>query len=314
MFNRYWREYPWLFQFVQFIILVFVFGSFFTIAIIPILAKFTGVPLSDIALVNEHSSRTIARAAMVYQLISSVGIFLIPAFLFGYFTHPRPLEYLGLKKQGKQVQLILVVMLMLGILPVMVEITSWLSSLKLTSSLQKMQEENERITKGFLTMPAIIDFLLAFLIFAIVPAIGEELFFRGVMFRLATKKNRSIKFSIVLTALVFALFHFNVYGFPAILIAGTLLGFIYYITGSLWMSIVAHLLNNGLQIVLVFFLRDNVTAKAMIEDNSLPWYLPVFGFVLFVVSFYLLWQNRTPLPPNWPSDFDEGELQKAEIE
>ena len=311
MFNRYWRDYPWVFQFIQFIVLILVFASFFIAVIIPVLAHFTGVPVNAVSVVTEHSSRRLIDAALLYQFVASFGIFLVPAFLFGYFTHPRPFEFLGLRPAGKSIQWLIVAVLMTSAIPLLIQINTWFSVIKLSGSFKEMQDENERAVQGLMNMTVFMDFLKSFVTLAILPAVGEELFFRGVMFRMAAKKNRNIMTSIILTALVFALFHFNVYGFISILFAGTILGYVYYLTGSLWLSILAHLINNGLQIIVVYLLRDSQMAKMVNEQSSLPWYIPAVALVIFAASCYLLWKNRTPLPADWPSDFSPEELNEA---
>jgi hypothetical protein len=102
--------------------------------------------------------------------------------------------------------------------------------------------------------------------------------------------------------------HFSVYGFVPILLAGALLGVIYYLTGSIWCSILGHTLHNGIQIIMEYYSQHNAAAKTMMESNQLPWYLPLGGFVLFLISFLLLLKNKTPLPADWASDYSAEEL------
>lgn len=65
----------------------------------------------------------------------------------------------------------------------------------------------------------------------------------------------------------------------------------------------AHLLNNGLQIILIYVGGQNKTLKNIVDGNQLPWQIIVAGIVLFAVSFYMLWKKRTPLSENWSDDF-----------
>lgn len=285
-----------------------VFASVCIFGIVPLLARVTGIPVSAIGSINEHTPSPVVHAALLYQFVSAAGIFLLPALLFGYFTHPRPLQYLGLRPAGKPIQWVLVFFAMLGAIPVFIAVSNWLSVIHLGDELRKQQDANEAMLKGMLNMQTFIDFLLSFSVLAVLPAISEELFFRGVMLKMAAKRNRRVFFPIFLTATIFALFHFNVYGFVSILLAGTMLGYIYYLTGSLVLSMMAHMLNNGLQIVLLYFMKDSAMAKAAMETNVIPWYMPLGGFIIFAVSFYLLWQNRTPLSSDWASDFTPEEL------
>jgi len=125
-----------------------------------------------------------------------------------------------------------------------------------------------------------------------------------------TRKKPTMFFSVAVTSLLFALIHFNVYGFVSILLAGILLAMIYYLTGSIWCSMLAHLINNGLQVVMIYVFRDNETWKAIVNGNTLPAYVPIVGGLVMVGSFYMLWKNRTPLPEFWSVDFTAKELME----
>lgn len=298
-----------MFQLMQFVILLLVTASFVTLAILPVLAKFTGVALSEVSTISKDSSNNVIQAALLYQFVGVVGIFLLPALLFGYFTHPKPLQYLGLRKPGKPIQWWLVVLVILSAVPVLVAIQSLLSMVELSASFKEMQEKKQSQMSGLLAMPNVLQFIVTFITIAILPAVSEELFFRGVMFRMAAKGTKKTIFAIVLTGLVFALFHDNIYGFVSIFLAGVLLAYIYYLTGSLWLSILAHMIHNGLQVILIYIFSGNAAMEKILKEDTLPWYIPVIGLVIFTLSFYALWKNRTPLPENWTDDFDEDEKQ-----
>jgi hypothetical protein len=106
-----------------------------------------------------------------------------------------------------------------------------------------------------------------------------------------------------ITGFMFALMHSSLYAFPSILFAGMLLGLIYYLTGSLWCSILAHLINNGLQIIFVYFAQFSPRMKTIAETDQLPWFIVLGGLILFIYSAMQLWKNKTPLPPNWSDDY-----------
>lgn len=88
------------------------------------------------------------------------------------------------------------------------------------------------------------------LVFALVPGIAEELFFRGVLFERYRQKGPFL--SIFLTALFFALFHFNLQNFVAPFFLGLLLGSVVWWTGSVFCAVEAHILHN---VAGVLFLR-----------------------------------------------------------
>jgi len=308
MFNRYWRTYPWLFQLLQFVILIFIFSFFFMGAVAPFAMFQLGVSAEDILSLSEESPRRIINAALLVQFLNAAGIFLIPALLFAYFTHPRPGEYLGLRKPGKPIHWLLVVLIMLGAMPIFLFVAELISHLDFGESVKQAQEQNDRLTKGLLNMTSPLHFLASFLVLAILPGLSEELFFRGLLMRFAAKRSVSIILPLIVSAVLFTLMHSNPYGMLSIFLAGILLGLLYYLTGSLWSSILAHVVYNGFQVVMIYAAKGNKEMQTILENNHVPVTWVVLGAVVFAGSFFWLWNVRTPLPPNWAADFSPEEL------
>jgi hypothetical protein len=228
----------------------------------------------------------------------------LPAVLFAYLAHPQPARYVGLRKPVKGLHLLLSVLLILGAMPILEEIQALVSHIDLGASVKESQAASEAMMKSFLTMPSFVDFLRAFLVMAIIPAAGEELFFRGVLMRFAYKGTKSMWFSVLFTSFIFASTHSNVYGLFSIFLAGALLASIYYLTSSIWCGILAHMCFNGTQVVLSYFAKSSPAVKAMVESDSISIGLLVAGALVFSGALYLLLKTKTPLAPNWADDFD----------
>lgn len=309
MFNRYLRTYPWYFQLLMYVLMVFTLFSFVSLIAQALLPKLSGYPISALTNIDEHSPKALVNTALLMQGIMHVGIFTLPALLFAYLTHPRPGYYLGIRNAGKGIHWILVILIALGAVPIFMSMAAWFQSLHIKWA-DVAQQRIDNLEKPYLDMNSVGDLLRTFTIMAILPAVGEELFFRGIIMRFAKKRSRGMSFPIIISAIMFALFHFTAYGFFPILFAGILLGLIYYWTRSIVCSMVFHLLNNGLQIVMMYLAKDNTHVKALIDSNSLPIFLPIAGFIIFLISFYLLWKNRTPLPADWAADFTQEELSE----
>jgi membrane protease YdiL (CAAX protease family) len=308
MFNRYWRSYPWFFQLLQFIILIVVMASFFIVALTPVVLNLMHVSIDALKDVNEKTPRAVINAFLLIQFLTSIGIFLLPVLLFAYFTHPRPKQYLGLVKPGKSLHWWLAPVIIITATPLFLAIAALIGNIDFGESVKHAQEVNDQTFRALLTMSSASQLLATFFVLAIVPGLSEELFFRGLMMRFAAKRSRTIIFPLVISALLFALMHTNIYGMVSIFLAGLLLGGIYYLTGSLWCSIISHICYNGLQVLLTYFARNNATFKAIDEANTVPVSWVVIGTLLSAASFYLLWKNRTPLKSNWSADYTAEEL------
>jgi sodium transport system permease protein len=91
--------------------------------------------------------------------------------------------------------------------------------------------------------------LINLLLFAVTPAICEELLFRGVILR-ALLSRTSPLVAIGVSAAMFGIFHVDIYRLLPTTLLGAVLGFIAWRSGSIWPSMLAHFLNNGVLLVL----------------------------------------------------------------
>ncbi|HYC30173.1 MAG TPA: type II CAAX endopeptidase family protein, partial [Chitinophagaceae bacterium] len=307
--------YPWFFQLIQFVLLVFICVAFFTIVTVFLVPVITGVGADSMLTLTTDSPPAIRIGVFIANTVGHLGIFLIPPALFAYAAHPHPLQYLGIRKPGRNIHWLIVFLLALGSLPVTGGIAGLFDQLPLSPALEASKAKFAEQQKALLNLTTPGEFISAIVMVAIVAPIGEELLFRSVMMRFAAKKMvGSIFWPIMLTAVLFASMHFNVVGFISLIIAGMALGYIYYLTGSLMMSIFAHAVINGTQAVLIYFGRNNKELMEMMESNETPWGLFIGGIILFLGAFYWLWKERTPLPKTWTNDFSAEELQQREQE
>lgn len=305
---KYFRTYPWALQLLLFVLMIFTLASLGQLCLQVLLPKIYGIQLSSVFQVNEHSAPELIHIALLAQGVLSVMLFMVPSLLFANFTHPRPMQYLGLRTPQKPVHLLLSVMLIVTAMPLLVQLEQAISHINFGADIKAKQAAAEGLQKAFLTMPTFGDFLRTFVVMSIIPAVGEELFFRGMLMRFARQKSRGMVMPVVFTAVIFAFSHSNYYGMPSILLAGVLLAVIYYLTGSIWNGILAHLVFNGSQVLLTYL--------HVIDENASGLHIGlVLGAgVLFGMTLYLLWKNRTPLANKWYQDFDEPKDVQADKE
>lgn len=321
MFSRYWRSYPWWMQLLLFGLMVFIFVSLAQIIAFVLIPRITGVSMADLAAtakkVSEMEENVVfplpmIKSSLLLQVISSIGLFLLPAFLFANLAHPRPARYLGLVMPRKAVQPLLAIIVMVAATPVFLFIASLVHMIGLGAGADAMQQRNDNMIKVILDGSTQIGYLKILLVMAILPAVSEELFFRGIFLRFAKKRSPGMVVPVAISAMAFALAHATPYSFLAIFFAGVLLAVIYYLTGSLWCSVLAHMFYNGFQVSLSYFGKDNAYLKSMVDSNVVPIPIVLIGAAISAASFYLLWKSRTPLPPDWAEDYTKEELsQKA---
>ncbi len=302
---KYFRTYPPGMQLLLFLLMTFTLFSLALAFIGIMLPKVYGVPTSAIQNITDKSAPVLIHVSLVAQGIGSLMMFAAPSLLFAYLAHPKPIKYLGLKAPQKPIHLLLAVLVILGAMPVFMALQTLMGHINFGAEVQAKQEAAETVARAYLTMPTFADFIRTFLIVAILPALGEELFFRGMIMRFTHKSSHNIVLAVLFSAIMFAFVHASYTGLPSIFLAGALLAVIYNLTGSLWCGIAAHLFFNGLQIIFAYVEKGNTSTGAAATDTSIQWGFVAGGVVLFAGAFYLLWKTRTPLTRNWSDDFDQ---------
>ncbi len=305
---KYWRHYPKFLQIIL-LLLMLITMAFFGIAIGGFLVKvFFGVEATVVATLNKNSPPTVVHAAQVLQTAISFFAFVVSAFVFAYLTHPSPMAYLGFRRPTIKIQWFIVLGLAIAFVPLISQVGEWLQQLDLGSKAKQNYEEQTDLLSGMMNGTKITDLLLYLLLFAALPAIGEELLFRGVLLRFAYFTSRNMHLAIFIVAAIFGMAHGNVYNFIPIMLAGVLLGYIYYFSGSIWLSILAHFTNNAIMVFAVYLGNINLISEEASKADSFPWYIILVSAVLFALIFYWLRKKATPLPPDWTNDF-KGEVQ-----
>ena len=123
------------------------------------------------------------------------------------------------------------------------------------------------------------QFLLSILFFAVVPAVVEELLFRGLIFN-GLKNSFNAKIAVILSSIIFTLIHFSIFQTVYQLILGVVLSLILLFTNSLLLTMLMHFLNNFL-IVFISYLSQG---KSVFEFANFGVLEIVLSIVIFLVG------------------------------
>ena len=140
----------------------------------------------------------------------------------------------------------------------------------------------------------------------LVAALSEELFFRGLLQQILIKNKINAHIAIVLTAVLFSAFHLQFFGFLPRLFLGLILGYLYYITQNLWVSITAHFINNAFAVISVHLFSDQIAPAAANPPAGQQDQTIGIAFVLLSIAmvagqlfFLQRFANRIKTPTNY---------------
>lgn len=227
-----------------------------------IVAKVFGLTLVELASMD-LTNPSIFAASKILQAVSTVSLFLVPSLVFAYLSDKQPMKYAGFRQPVPMAFYFVAIILILSCFPMV----SWLNEMnqqihfpKAFESTEKMIREAEAksndFLRKFLNMKSPSDLGVMLLILAVLPAISEELFFRGILQRIFIQLTTRPWVGIIITAIIFSALHGQFLGFFPRMVLGMVLGALYWYSGSLYPGIIAHFLNNAIQVVVVYYRPD----------------------------------------------------------
>ena len=266
---------------------------------------FYGLSLQDLQqLLADPSAPGAAAPLKLLQIFSSVGLFLLPAMVFSQLYSPHPETFLRLRASVSPLTILVVLILIIAFTPITDALT-WLNDqLHLPEFLADYEararattDNTQTLLGSFLNMESFGAFLYNVFLLAILPAVAEEFFFRGIVQELLIRHTRRTHLSIWITALAFALMHGQIFALIPLLVLGALLGYLKQWTGSLWASILAHFVNNGLIVVVMYFFAYDLSDLEGLSAPE-PLYLIAGLAIAATLIFYFVRTRKEPYDAN----------------
>lgn len=291
---EYSSEWSKLFLIAAFSLTGLVFFTALSIALTPL---FFPVTVDDVFEVMSTPSELSAEITKFTQGFFTLGSMLIPSLILARLFSTDPQRFMGLSRFPQRPLVIIVLTVLLavgatGISDVLYRLLETLYDNGVFGSLGEWLIGNQELMNQqlemLLKMNNFAEFFEVFLIMAILPAVCEETLFRGLIQPIAGKALKNDHLGILLTSFFFALIHMQFLTFPSIFFLGMLLGYLRYWSGSLWLPVILHLVNNGAIVVLVYFFDMPVN-----DVNNADVFDPMQFVVLsslFVVSLFGLWR------------------------
>lgn len=248
---------------------------------------------------------------VILSLVQGFGMllgFILLPLLYLYYFKPfeLPFNLLAPVRNNSLYILVSVVLLMVSI-PLAEQLALFNKNLSLPDLFKGLEETLNQTEKSAAALTEILvhyngvpKFLLVFVVVAIIPAIGEELVFRGILqnelMRIWDKKH----FAIWVTGFIFSFIHFQFFGFLPRMLLGVLFGYCYLWTNSLWVPIAMHFTNNALTLVVSAFFKNSLLNESQQTNTTFDIrffiaYIVTQVVFLFVYYKFVRWQKMKEL-------------------
>jgi uncharacterized protein len=287
--------------FSQLIFSVFVilvsFLVFLLISMLAAIPVFGIDSIMSIPTINDLSDPESIRVLKYFQVVQSIGLFIVPPFILAWLFHGKIAEYLNMNKKVNVSSVLLVTVMIIFSLPFINFIGEWNAQMNFPDWLSgveqwmKNTEKNaERLTETFLKTDTTAGLMFNLFMIALLPAIGEEFLFRGVIQRIFTQWTKSHHGGIWISAILFSTFHIQFYGFVPRMLLGVLFGYLLVWSGSIWLPVIAHFINNGFAVVAMYLIDKNVLNPQVenIGSSSESSYTAAISLVLLVIFMFMI--------------------------
>lgn len=263
--------------------IIFVSSTFFSLIGILLLGLIYGASGVQVVLGNNLTN---LNALKLLQILQTTGIFIIPAILSAFLFSKKPWSYLCFEKVKFQTILKTFIIVLIS-LPAINLLASINQLIPMSDWMVEMERKAEAITKAFLLTDSIWAYLVNILMIAILPAVGEELIFRGILQRRLVEYTRSRWVGILLAAALFSAIHMQFQGFIPRFALGVAFGYLLEVTGSIWVPIAAHFFNNAIATT-GYMLMGMGAADKRIENIGGITDLWILGLVSLVATSLLI--------------------------
>lgn len=243
----------------------------------------------------------------LFQALQTVGLFLFPGIVWAWFyTKPIKKSFM----LGKFIRAEMVLFLFLLVL-VAVPMINWLAELNgqivfpdglksLEYSFRSNEARAESFMFALLKTDSVFVLFVNLFVVAVLPAVAEEVFFRGVLQNEIERSMRHSVWAVLITAFIFSAFHFQFFTFLPRFILGIILGLVYVWSRNLWMPIVFHFFNNAMTVIAWFWFSPEIINENIdtLGTYNNMWMLAllstlVVSLFLYYVRYYFRKQCRS---------------------
>jgi len=226
------------------------------------------------------------------QFAQHISLFILPVLVWSYISGGGLAGFTGLNRWPRTEHITLVLFISLLLFPLNsytaylnsgMEIPGWLG--RLEDWMRIKEQQGESLTGMMIVSDSVPVMIVNLLVLAIIPGIGEELFFRGLLQRQLKLITGMPHLTVFITAVLFSALHFQFYGFLPRFILGLVYGYLFLWSGSVWLPIIAHMANNAAPVILTYFYGWEKVSGGSIDKVAER---PIFPFLSAIAVILLM--------------------------
>lgn len=244
------------------------------------------------ALLNPTSDESMRTPFLIMQGVAALtGFIIMPWMLLKFYYQGRVANFSWSTTKSQLV--VITVFIALFFMGVNAPFIEWNQNYVFPEALAGLEEKLQALedtlakTSEFITnFDNAGQLLLGLVVVAIIPGIGEEFVFRGLIQNHIYSISKNIHVAIWMSALLFSLFHMQFYGIVPRMLLGGMFGYLYYFSGNIIYPMIAHFFNNGFTLVMLYLFKQNIVEYNIEDTEALPWFQVIFSAGITLVLFF----------------------------
>ena len=203
--------------------------------------------------------------------------FILPAVVTMAIIYRRPYHVMGLDRAPSWLAITIVIVFYVISLPAMnwlvemnkaMSLPSWMAGIE--QAMRAAEDSAAEVTQEMLNINSVGQLILCVLVVGVMAGLSEEMLFRGALLRTMQDSRLGNHAVVWITAVLFSAFHMQFYGFVPRMLLGVWLGYLFVWTGSLWVPIIAHTLNNSTVVLMSYLSNKGVIPEGFGDNLGLP--------------------------------------------
>ena len=262
-------------------------------------------------------------AIYLLQGLSAIFAFILAPWFYLKFIERKPFSLLSPNRAVELVPVALALLISVVFMAVNFKIAEWNAQMQLPDFLgdveawMRLQEDRLEEATIFLTnINSPLELILAMVVIAIIPAIGEEFLFRGLIQNQLQSWTSNAHWAIWITGILFSAIHIQFYGFVPRMLLGVLFGYMYWWSGSILYPMLAHFANNGFQVLMLYLYRSEFTNFNIDDTESVPWtvfFTSAIISTVLILSYKRHFMKEDIKTLDWQKVYTTDQPHRAEI-
>lgn len=252
-----------------------------------------GMGVGDLMTALEAGQGTLPEGLLKLTfLLQSLALFVLPALLFGIlFYRSRMAAYFDVRRMPTFWMAMIAVVALVAGYPLVQLAYEANNLIPLADWMIALEDQAAATLSDLLVMEHFGSYLLTMLLIAVLPALGEELVFRGIVQKQTAELFKNPVAGVWCAAIIFSLIHFQFGGFLPRVALGAILGYTYLWTGNLWVPILVHFVNNGFQVTVMYATGTDLSEPQ--EEMEIAYWAVILSVFVLYFAYRTLKQMRT---------------------